>query len=297
MGIYLGVLFVALAPLLLGVSALKRRLDAADQHARAVLSEGSFIASGASGHRTMQQITDAHVDLVAYLMVVAVAFLYPVAVLKLEVFLTGVQGNVLIPVLFGAVVLLWSGYRLRQTIRTVGALRTGLVAELEVGYYVNQLMHLGYYVLHDVPGDGFHIDHIAVGHNGVFVIATNGQHQPRGSGAGRNVLFDEGWLVYPDGEDINPIIQVRGQVAWLGTWLARSLGRPCHPTPVLCLPGWHVELKTTPTFPILNQKYLGWTIPGWQGETLNEDEIQRVYSLLTGRCAPAEDLEDISAAA
>lgn len=294
MWIYLAVLLVALAPLLFGVSALKRRLNAADRRTRAVLSEGTFIASG---HRTMQQITDAHVDVVGYLMVVALAFLYPVAVLKLETFLTGVEGNVLIPVLFGAAALLWSGFRLRQTIRTMGQLRSGLVAELEVGYHVNQLMHQGYYVLHDVPGDGFHIDHVAVGHNGVFVIAANGQHQPRGSGAGQQVLFDEGWLIFPDSEDIDAIIQVRGQVAWLGTWLARNLGRPCHPTPVLCLPGWHVELKTTPTFPILNQKYLGWTIPGWQGETLNEEEIQRVCSLLTGRCVPTEDPEDISEAA
>lgn len=294
MGIYLGVLLVALAPLLFGVSALKRRLDAADRRTRAVLSEGTFIASG---HRTMQQITDAQVDVAAYLLTVALAFLYPVAALKLEAFLTGVQGNVILPVLFGAAVLLWSGFRLQQTIRTVGQLRSGLVAELEVGYYVNQLMHQGYYVLHDVPGDGSYIDHVAVGHNGVFVIAANGQHQPRGTGAGRQVLVDEGWLIYPDGEDISPIVQVRGQVAWLGTWLTRRLGRPCHPTPVLCLPGWHVELKTTPTFPILNQKYLGWTIPGWQGETLNEEEIQRVCSLLTDRCTPTADLEDISAAA
>jgi len=293
-GLYLGVLLVALAPLLFGVSALKRHLGAANRRTRALLSAGTFIASG---HRTMQQITDAHVDIVAYLMAVALAFLYPVAVLKLEAILTGTQGNVIVPILFGAAVLLWSGFRLQQTIRTVGELRSGLVAELEVGYYVNQLMHQGYYVLHDVPGDGFHIDHVAVGHNGVFVIAANGQHQPRGTGAGRQLTVDEGWLIFPDGEDISPIVQVRGQVAWLGTWLTRRLGRPCHPTPVLCLPGWHVELKTTPTFPILNQKYLGWNIPGWQGETLNEEEIQRVYSLLAGPFASTEDPEDISAAA
>lgn len=282
MWIYLCVLLAALTPLFFGSTVLKRRLESTDRVVRAAVSEGGFAATG---HRTMQQITDAHVDIVTYLLVVSLAFLYPVGVLKLELLVAGIEGNVLLPVLFAAVVLVWSLFRLGQRLRTVGRLRAGLVTELEVGNRVNELMHQGYYVFHDVPGDDGFIDHVAVGRNGVFVIGSDPFHHPRGSGSGRRVEFDQGWLIYPDGEDVTAIVSVRAQVVWLGTFLTRQLGKSCTPTPVLCLPGWHVELKDAPPFPIVNQKYLAWTIPGWEGQALSAEDVQQVRHVLRARCA------------
>jgi hypothetical protein len=282
--VYLGALLLVLTPLLLGASALKRQLERADQRTRARFGTG---ASAPTGQRLLQQLSDAHVDIASYLLVVSLAFLYPVGVLKLEQLLTGAEGNILVPVGFGAAVLVWSAYRLHERLRAVAHLRTGLATQLEVGSHVDALMHQGYYVFHEVPADGFHLDHIAVGRNGVFVIATGERPPPKGTGPKRCVEFDSGRLIYPDGEDTALIVEARGRSVWLGTWLARRLGRTCHPTPVLCLPGWHVELKTTPSFPILNQKYLGWTIPGWQGEALNEAEVQQVCTLLAEHCRGA----------
>ena len=113
MWIYLGVLLLVLLPLLAGAATLKQRLAVADRSMRDRICEGGTIRGA---HRAVQQIADAHIDIVTYLLTVGLAFLYPVGVLKLQQTLTGSEPNSVIPLMFAAAVLIWSASRLHQSL-------------------------------------------------------------------------------------------------------------------------------------------------------------------------------------
>jgi len=58
----------------------------------------------------------------------------------------------------------------------------GYDAELSVGQELNQLMRQGAVVFHDLPADGFNIDHVLISALGVFAIETKEYTKPKPGG-------------------------------------------------------------------------------------------------------------------
>lgn len=56
--------------------------------------------------------------------------------------------------------------------RNFRRLNRGERGELRVAEILDELRTLGYRAVHDLPGDGYNVDHIVVGPGGVFVIET-----------------------------------------------------------------------------------------------------------------------------
>lgn len=56
-------------------------------------------------------------------------------------------------------------------------LKLGRDAELAVASELIELQSHGYQVFHDIQADGFNIDHLVVGANGIFAIETKGRHK------------------------------------------------------------------------------------------------------------------------
>lgn len=134
-------------------------------------------------------------------------------------------------------------HRLWKAGERLDRLKAGLDAELAVGQELDQLMRQGAAVYHDVPAEGFNIDHVVVSQAGVFALETKGfTKQVKGlAKANCRVTFDGRTLRFPSWTTAEPVEQAERQAAWLSKWLSGATGTPMRVQPVLALPGWYVE--------------------------------------------------------
>jgi len=98
----------------------------------------------------------------------------------------------------------------------------------------------GYEIIHDLPGDGFNVDHLVVGPNGVFVIETKTYSKPVGRES--RVAFSDGNVLI-DGyrPKRNPLNQTRSLARWVRGLLLDTTGKAIPVQPVVIFPGWFVE--------------------------------------------------------
>ncbi|WP_417474049.1 nuclease-related domain-containing protein [Luteimonas mephitis] len=121
--------------------------------------------------------------------------------------------------------------------------RDGLVAEQMTGQLLNRLIGPDSIVAHDLPCEGFNIDHIVIAPRAVYAVETKSFRKPRGSANDSHykVTFDGEALRFPDWRDEAPITQARRQAKWLARYLSESLGREIPVTPAIALPGWWID--------------------------------------------------------
>lgn len=141
-----------------------------------------------------------------------------------------------IMVVWGIRKVLVHGKRRRQ-------MNEGLIAELFTAQELNRLMGQGCQVFHDVPGEGFNLDHVVIGPSAVYLVETKSfRKPPRGAGADHfKVGYDGSQLRFPDFFTSEPIEQASRQAAWLSQYLQRSLGRSVPVVATVALPGWWIE--------------------------------------------------------
>lgn len=138
------------------------------------------------------------------------------------------------------------GYGLREYIRNLHArdrVRDGLVAERVTGMQLNRLIAQGCTVIHDLPCEGFNIDHVVIAPKGVFAVETKSFRKPkeRKQGEPAKVLFDGASLAFSDFSTRKPLEQSRQQAQWLARYLRESLGEAIRVDPAVSVPGWFVE--------------------------------------------------------
>ena len=83
-----------------------------------------------------------------------------------KLFLAGVSGVVVL----GTTAIM--APRVLRSLRKYWNYQLGFKGERLVGEELNQLLAKGYRVFHDVPFNGYNVDHVAVGSSGVFVVET-----------------------------------------------------------------------------------------------------------------------------
>jgi hypothetical protein len=164
--------------------------------------------------------------------------------------------------------------------------RLGFTGERAVGEALNQLFADGFQIFHDLPFEGFNIDHVIVGPPGVYAVETKTRRKPahlRGT-AKATVIFDGQALHYPWGQDTHGLTQAARNAATLAKWLAKSTGEPTPVNAILALPGWWVERKATGPVAVLNPKEIRRLFPQPIARPLSPDRIQRIAFQLTERC-------------
>jgi hypothetical protein len=121
--------------------------------------------------------------------------------------------------------------------------RDGLVAEQMTGQLLNRLIGPNCIVAHDLPCDGFNIDHIVITPRAVYAVETKSFRKPRGStdDSHYKVSFDGEALQFPDWSDNAAITQARRQAQWLARFLRESVGREIPVIPAVALPGWYID--------------------------------------------------------
>ena len=126
--------------------------------------------------------------------------------------------------------------------------REGLRAELFTAQELNRLMAVGCVVLHDLPGDGFNIDHVVIGPRTVFAIETKSVRKPGPSKGGDHfkVKYDGTALQFPHTTGKAHLAQAQRQAQWLSRYLSQAINTTVPVTPALSLPGWWIDSAHAP---------------------------------------------------
>ncbi|MBB1406440.1 NERD domain-containing protein [Pseudoalteromonas sp. SG44-5] len=155
-------------------------------------------------------------------------------------------------------------------------LKLGRDAELAVASELIELQSHGYQIFHDIQADGFNIDHLVVGLNGIFAIETKGRHKRIKDDTNYKVKFENNHLAFPSWFESKPLEQAQNQANWVNKWLYESTGFNTLVLPVLCFPGWFVELKQRPIFPIVSHKQVVKTILSMRQVSLNQEQQRAI---------------------
>jgi hypothetical protein len=132
-----------------------------------------------------------------------------------------------------------AAYQFLQVRRNVKALRQGRDSEREVAELLDCLKQTGAQVIHDVPGDGFNIDHVVVSTRGIYAIETKNWTKPHKNA---RIEFD-GQRILIEGKlsQYDPVNQCRAQTNWIREYLKTSTSKDLPVRGVIVFPGWWVD--------------------------------------------------------
>lgn len=139
-----------------------------------------------------------------------------------------------------AVATFYAAAKLARVRARIKRLKLGRDGEVYVGQYLERLRAGGADVFHDVPGEGFNIDHVVLSVHGFYAIETKTRSKPA-RGNARITLTDAGILVNGHRPERDPLVQVQAGARWLARLLEDSTGEPFGVRGVVLYPGWFVE--------------------------------------------------------
>ena len=167
----------------------------------------------------------------------------------------------------------------------------GFQGERHVGEELNALMREGFYVFHDLPFDGFNIDHVIVGPPGVYAVETKARRKMINESNGKadyRVIFDGANLTFPHKTDNHGIEQAKRNADTLGSWLTSATGERVSVEPILTFPGWWIERTSRSRLHVVNPKEIRRIFPKVPANPLPEDKIRRITHQLEQKCRMRE---------
>lgn len=175
--------------------------------------------------------------------------------------------------LVAVVAILVSAWKISKAKKEVRHLKQGRDGEKAVGQFLEQFRKLGFKVFHDIPANGFNLDHVIIAKSGIYVIETKSYSKPDKGDA--KVTFD-GEKVSFNGAHVTdkPVVQVRAARNWLRQMLKSSTSKDFEFRPVVLFPGWYVqptaEAKASDVW-VLNPKALPGFVKNSQEQLSQED--------------------------
>lgn len=237
------------------------------------------------GQYLLHQISDGMLDV--GLRLGALMLLPPMFVLYYSSLSASKQNMNTIALMGGVFILvfIWPLFTVRKLFLQLQQNKIGYDGELATAQELNQLMRHGYYVFHDMQAETFNIDHIAIGPAGVFAIETKTRSKRNVKGVETAKVFVNGtFLQYPTYQDTASLNQAMNQAKWLSNFLSKSVGKNVFVNPVLSLPGWMVERRTSETpVMVINPKEAIKLLSSKQS-VLDDQTIQQIKYQVEQRC-------------
>jgi hypothetical protein len=181
---------------------------------------------------------------------------------------------------------LFFGARIYKTVRSKANYRLGFEGERFVGEEISRLIAHKFEIYHDVPFEGFNLDHVLVGSRGIFAVETKARRKPVDNSGEKKyrVLFDGKFLQWPWGSDQHGIEQAKNNAKTLAAWLSSATAENVRVTPILALPGWMVDRKAAcNVIHVLNPKEI-YGVCSSQPEKISDQQIQRICHQLDQKC-------------
>jgi hypothetical protein len=167
-----------------------------------------------------------------------------------------------------------TAWKVYNKLTIIKKIKLGRDGEKAVGQFLECLREKGARIFHDIPGDGFNLDHVVVHSTGVYVIETKTLSKPE---RGETKLVFDGRRILKNGLEIgrNPVIQVLAGSKWLAELIEQSTGQRFKIRPVVIYPGWYIqstdEAKKSDVW-VLNPKAFPSFISNSR-ETMNPEEL------------------------
>jgi len=240
----------------------------------------------APGESLRQQIEDSTLDIYGLLLFTGIIPFFIVSLHLFESYVAGMPetvGRAAFNLTVMAAAMGFGIYRLLGHWRSREYLRLGLDAERATGQELTKLLKLGFHVYHDVPADGFNLDHVAVGPLGVYVIESKGRSKSREKmgGEGVTVYYNGTSLQFPSWQETAPIELVEGAATWLSRKLRRDTGENIRVQPVLSIVGWNVELVNKKGGPLIyNGGNPDRLFPKWKRQDLSDTTIKQICKMI-----------------
>jgi hypothetical protein len=178
--------------------------------------------------------------------------------------------------IIAAISIVWFVIKYRQIKQSFRNLKLGHIGELAVGQFLEETLRpMGCQVLHDIPFDGFNIDHVVIGENGIYAIETKTHRKPARGQASVNY---DGQQVTVNGcsPDRDPVVQAKANAHSLRDLLEQSTSKRFAIRPVLLYPGWFVDrMPPNPEIWVLNEKALV-TFIGKSQQTLSPEDVSLI---------------------
>ena len=128
-------------------------------------------------------------------------------------------------------------FKIRSQYRS---LKLGRDGEQVVGQYLESLRREGFYVYHDIIGDGFNIDHVVICEQGVFAIETKTYSKPA---KGKPMIKNEGSALLIAGYRNETIpVQARAIKASLKSIIEPYMTKQTPVRAAVIFPGWFVDV-------------------------------------------------------
>ncbi len=245
------------------------------------------------GHSLREQLDEATGTVMSDIFMLMLVPLMMLAMFLAHGHIPGLQRTAHLPTIYTVVVLGFVAFmvhRLWKAGTRLDRLKAGLDAELAVGQELDQLMRQGAAVYHDVPAEGFNIDHVVVSKAGIFAVETKGFTKQVAGSAKENcrVGYDGRTLRFPNWTTTAPLEQAERQSDWLAKWLSGATGSPVCVHPVLALPGWFIEHSGRGPVRVYSGAQLPELLQARGPQTLTEQEVQRAAFQLDQRCRTVE---------
>lgn len=133
----------------------------------------------------------------------------------------------------------WLAIHVTRLRRKVRALKLGRDGERAVGQFLEGLREAGARIFHDIPAEGFNLDHVVISTRGIHVVETKTLTKPT---ADARVVYDgERVTVAGHTPDRDPVAQASAEASWLRRLLEQSTGRAFPVRGVVVYPRWWVE--------------------------------------------------------
>ncbi len=233
----------------------------------------------APGTRLRSEIFSIQFDLSTSISAAFMSGLYPALVYFAHHYYFGtVSGFVAASMaLFGVSLFGFSISRLFILVQRKERLKRGLECEMAVGIELDQLMKQGYSVFHDLPAEGFNIDHVVIGKNGVFAVETKGRSKKMSKDGKESKITMSGKVLEIGGwHDRVTLEQAERQAVWLSRWLSEAVGDRVQASPVVVFPGWYIDRKSSSPVPVLNEKEIVSWFRKLHGQALDAAMMKRV---------------------
>ncbi|MEW5873070.1 MAG: nuclease-related domain-containing protein [Chloroflexota bacterium] len=158
--------------------------------------------------------------------------------------------------ILAAAIMAFCIYKMVRTRREISRLTMARDGEMAIGQFLDGLRRADTQVFHDIPAEGFNLDHVLISPQGVYVIETKTYSKPL---KGKAVIRVQDDQVLANGQVIerNPLEQARGEARWLQELLQKSTGKKFPVRAVVLFLNWFVEpAKGHRDVWVLNQKAL-----------------------------------------
>lgn len=218
----------------------------------------------------------------AYAVALSIVLALVLVIQEWVVWFLGYEPQPLIWTLYVALVVPYPVYRLRQIRKELPGLKFIQDANKVVVHYLEQLRKDGYSVFHDIEGDGFDIDHVVVGKNGVFIVESIIYSRPAEGKA--RIYFDGASIRMDEAVHANELIeQGKAKKSWLEEMLRQSIGKHFPIRPVILFPGWYIDATKSAygnDLWVLNPKNLPLYIQN-TSEKIKEEDYQLIAYYLS----------------